>query len=131
MLRGGLFVFSCCVMNYKCGCLKEHTVVWVERAHSCVGGEAECTSFFQALGPGLARSHTTEAYMSSGCTEAPSACWQNSSPGCRTEVPVYLLAVAVGISFDSFSGFQYFLPPVCLQHSSFLIACSKIFYSFY
>lgn len=68
MLRGGMFVFSCCVMGYKCGCLKERAVVWVERLSA--------PHSFRPLAqvwPG----HTTEAYMSSGYIEAPSGCWQN------------------------------------------------------
>lgn len=40
--------------------------------------------------------------MSSGYTDAPPGCWQTSSPGCRAEVSVFLLAVPVGRSFDSF-----------------------------
>lgn len=89
MLRGGMLVFSCCVMNYKCSCLKEHTVVWVESLSA-----PHSFRHLAQVWPG----HTTEAYTSNGYTEAPSGCWQNSSSGCRTEVPVFLLAVPVGNS---------------------------------
>lgn len=65
MLRGGLFVFSCCVMNYKCGCLKEHTAVWVERL-SAPHSFRHLAQVWQV---------TPEAFMR-GCTEAPSGCWQ-------------------------------------------------------
>lgn len=106
VLCGGVFVFSCCVANHKCSSLKEHTVVWVRvwvHPHS--------------LGT-LPRSGQveTQRLIRSGYTEAPSGCCYNLPPGCRTEVPVFLLVVSVGNSFDSFIGLLYFLP-----HGSLLV----------
>lgn len=109
-LRGGVFVFSCSVMNYKCSCLKEHTVVWVESLSA-----PHSFRHWAQVWPG---------HMSGGCTDAPSGRWQNSSPGCRAGASVFLLAVAVGSSL-TLSGFLYFLPPVCLQHSSLLTSLQQ------
>lgn len=109
---GVVFVFSCCAANHKCSPWKELTVC---------GWESGCTSFSRHC-LGLARSQPRclhEEWVS--YTEASLGCWHNLSPGCRTDIPVFLLVVPVGNSFTFFIGLLSFLPLVCLQHGSLLL----------
>lgn len=93
-----------------------NAVVW--KSTQLCGWESECISLFQALGPGLARSHHR------GSTEALWGCWQHLSPGCRIEV-LFSYWLTLWATLDSFSGFLCFLPPVCLQHSSLLTSLQQ------
>lgn len=91
------------------------------KSTQCVGESLVASSFSRHC-LGLARSQPRclhEEWVS--YTEASSGCWHNLSPGCRTDIPVFLLVVPVGNSFTFFIGLLSFLPLICLQHGSLLL----------
>lgn len=115
--------FGCVV----CGCVCfqllccESQMQSLERAHSV--GESLGASSFSRHCLGLTRSQPRCLHEEwARYTEASSGCWRNLSPGCRIDIPVFLLVVPVGSSFTFFFiGFLSFLPLVCLQHGSLLL----------
>lgn len=91
-----------------------------ERAHSCVG-ESLSASFFQALGPGLARSHHR------GSAEALSGCWQHLSPGHRIEVLFSCWLTLWATLLPPFRAFCTLCHQCACNTAVYLQACSNIF----
>lgn len=83
------------------------------KSTQCVGESLGASSFSRHC-LGLARSQPRCLHEEwASYTEASSGCWHNLSPGCRTDIPVFLLVVPVGNSFT------FFYSPLVLATSMF------------